>query len=101
MSTNSWGIFDQWRKGLLGFSNPNEDGRDDLTTAGGGGGNEQTLQRTYKRGQFPPTDPKYIRDQKRITTPRGRVVKQEVHNYLHLIFKQDFLVVIKLKKLKH
>ena len=26
MSTSSWGIFDQWRKGLLGFSDPNEDG---------------------------------------------------------------------------
>jgi hypothetical protein len=65
-------IWSDWRK-ESGY------GRDDLTTAGGGGGggNEQTLQRTYKRGQFPPTDPKYIRDQKRITTPRGRVVKQE------------------------
>ena len=25
MTTSSWGIFDQWRKGLLGFNNPNED----------------------------------------------------------------------------
>ena len=65
-------IWQDWRK-------ESNYGRDDLTTAGGGGGggNEQTLQRTYKRGQFPPTDPKYIRDQKTITTPRGRVVTQE------------------------
>ena len=65
-------LWSDWRK-ESGY------GRDDLTTAGGGGGsgNEQTLQRNYKRGQFPPTDPKYIRDQKTITTPRGRVVKQE------------------------
>lgn len=64
-------IWQDWRK-ESGY------GRDDLTTAGGGGGgNEQTLQRNYKRGQFPPTDPKYIRDQKTITTPKGRVIKQE------------------------
>ena len=51
--------------------------RTNLDTAGGN--NEQSLQRKNKRGEFPPTDPKYIRDQKRITTPRGRVVKQKVH----------------------
>jgi len=33
MSTSSWGIFDQWRKGLLGFSNPNEDGSNLQTMA--------------------------------------------------------------------
>tara|TARA_B100000029_G_scaffold41463_1_gene38573 strand:+ start:1339 stop:2541 length:1203 start_codon:yes stop_codon:yes gene_type:complete len=46
--------------------------RTNLDTAGG-----STYQGTkQKRGKF-TTDPKYIRDQKRITTPRGRVVKQE------------------------
>ena len=68
-------IWNDWRK-------ESNYGRTDLTTAGGGGGgggvgNEQTLQRKYKRGQFPPTDPKYIRDKKEITTPRRRVIKQE------------------------
>ena len=48
-------IWNDWRK-------ESNYGRTDLTTAGGGGGgggggNEQTLQRKYKRGQFPPTDP--------------------------------------------
>jgi len=61
-------IWNDWRK-ESGY------GRDDLTTAGGS--NEQSLQRKYKRGQFPPTDPKYIRDKKEITTPRRRVIKQE------------------------
>ena len=65
-------IWNDWRK-------ESNYGRTDLTTAGGAGdgGNEQTLQRKYKRGQFPPTDPKYIRDKKEITTPRRRVIKQE------------------------
>jgi len=65
-------IWNDWRK-------ESDYGRDDLTTAGGGGGggNEQTLQRKYKRGHFPPTDPKYIREKKTITIPRGRIVKQE------------------------
>ena len=52
-------IWNDWRK-ESGY------GRDDLTTAGG----------LSQRGKT-ETDPKYIRDQKRITTPRGRVVKQE------------------------
>ena len=52
-------IWQDWRK-ESGY------GRDDLTTAGG----------LSQRGQT-ETDPKYIRDEKRITTPRGRVVKQE------------------------
>ena len=46
--------------------------RTNLDTAGG-----STYQGTkQKRGQF-TTDPKYIRKQKEITTPRRRVVKQE------------------------
>ena len=52
-------IWNDWRK-------ESNYGRDDLTTAGG----------LSQRGKT-ETDPKYIRDQKRITTPRGRVVKQE------------------------
>jgi hypothetical protein len=52
-------IWQDWRK-ESGY------GRDDLTTAGG----------LSQRGKT-ETDPKYIRDEKRITTPRGRVVKQE------------------------
>ena len=76
-------IWQDWRK-ESGY------GRDDLTTAGG----------LSERGKT-ETDPKYIRDEKRITTPRGRVVKQEGSQYLQLIFKQDFLVAIKLPKLKH
>jgi len=64
-------IWNDWRK-------ESDYGRDDLLTAGGGGGgNKQTLQRKYKRGHFPPTDPKYIREKKTITIPRGRIVKQE------------------------
>ena len=64
-------IWQDWRK-------ESNYGRDDLTTAGGGGGggNEQTLQRTYKRGQFPPTDPKYIRQKPEVRDRLGRVIEQ-------------------------
>ena len=83
MSTSSWGIFDQWRKGLLGFSDPikerelNEDGtygssanlsnrtnlrrgqteRSNLSTAGGVEPSGNTIQRTHRgRGNFSMTN---------------------------------------------
>ena len=52
-------IWNDWKK-------ESDYGRDDLTTAGG----------LSQRGKT-ETDPKYIRKEPRITTPRGRVVKQE------------------------
>ena len=59
-------IWNDWRK-ESGY------GRDDLTTAGGS--NEQSLQRKYKRGQFPPTDPKYIRENKEVRDRLGRIIE--------------------------
>jgi len=80
MSTSSWGIFDQWRKGLLGFGDPtkerelNEDGtygssadlsnrtklkrgqteRSNLSTAGGVEPTGNTIPRVHrKRGESP------------------------------------------------
>jgi len=73
MSTSSCGIFDQWRKGLLGFSDPNEDGtfgsstdfskrqvnrfnRSNLNTAGGV--NENSFQKTMmKNNQWENQNP--------------------------------------------
>ena len=51
--------------------------RTDLSTAGGTNETNQntSLKRTYKRGEFPPTDPKYIRQNKEVRDRLGRVVE--------------------------
>jgi hypothetical protein len=48
--------------------------RTDLDTAGGT--NNTTKKRTYKRGEFPPTDPRYIRQNKEVRDRLGRVVEK-------------------------
>jgi len=95
MSTSSWGIFDQWRKGLLGFGDPTKEGAsttfDDewrkkklrrgqtessnLSTAGGVEPTGNIIPRRHlKRGESSGTgipshmDPNYI--------PRNRIGKE-------------------------
>ena len=51
--------------------------RTDLSTAGGTNETNQdtSLKRTYKRGQFPPTDPKYIRENPEVRNRLGKVIE--------------------------
>ncbi len=98
---NTWGLWDEWRKGLLGLGDPtkerelNEDGtygssadlsnrtvnrfdRNNLSTAGGvdnSGASANMDKRTpRKRGDF-PTYPKHIRQKKEVRDRLGRVVE--------------------------